>query len=358
MQLGIIDQLADIPSAITLSSALFLLPALIIWLIFYRDRGRYTQLARGVGSVLFGFFWLSQMFVYFGDQHRDMVNGLLSGLGVLLFIFIAYHLFLDHLWKERTKSLIWLVRTAAITGSLYFIFEHIPFTQGALIYVVSWLTYYVLILFGNSVTIESGFPMELNEGLTIWSEHPIHNAGVGIPSIAIVFACTGALALSLFTAAVIATRTDRSEWEGWAKKEIKRTRGSDSLRERFRRSGIINTYRMSDRRRKAFALLTVIPVIFFTNIFRNVGIISAVYSDIIPTFGTSLSPFEIAHNYLSKALSLAMMMFLTWVLFEYLPELQENLMGLFDLFKRDRKGMIVDGRLDMKYVRGGETADE
>jgi exosortase/archaeosortase family protein len=243
-----------------------------------------------------------------------------------------------------------LVRTAAITGSLYFVFEHILVTRGALIYLVSWLTYYVLVLFGNHVSIESGFPMEYGDGLTITSNYDIHSGIGGIPPISIVFACTAALALSLFTAAVIATKTDRSEWEGWARKEIKRTRGSDNLRDRFRRNGIINTYRMSDKRRKAYALLTVIPIIFVTNIFRNVGIVSAVYSDLVP--------FELAHNYLAKALSLGMMMFLTWLLFEYLPELQENLMGLFDLFKRDRKGMIVDGRLDMKYVRGGEPSDE
>jgi hypothetical protein len=39
------------------------------------------------------------------------------------------------------------------------------------------------------------------------------------------------------------------------------------------------------------------------------------------------------------------------VLFEMLPELQEDMMGLFDLTKRVRKGMIVDGRLDLKYIQ-------
>jgi hypothetical protein len=45
-----------------------------------------------------------------------------------------------------------------------------------------------------------------------------------------------------------------------------------------------------------------------------------------------------------------MMMFLTWVLFEYMPELQENMVGLFDLRMRFKKGMIRNGRVDLKYV--------
>jgi exosortase/archaeosortase len=60
--------------------------------------------------------------------------------------------------------------------------------------------------------------------------------------------------------------------------------------------------------------------------------------------------FYDAHNIYAKILSLVMMIFLTWVLFELLPELQEDMMGLFDLTKRVKKGMMVDGRLDLKYI--------
>ncbi|MCK5773824.1 MAG: hypothetical protein KAH57_08550, partial [Thermoplasmata archaeon] len=100
----------------------------------------------------------------------------------------------------------------------------------------------------------------------------------------------------------------------------------------------------SDSQRKWGAFLIVIPIIFITNIFRNVGVIAVV-------FGGTMD-FYVAHNYYAKFMSLGMMMFLTWVLFEYLPELQENLIGLFDLTKRVRKGMNRNGRVDMRYLRG------
>jgi exosortase/archaeosortase family protein len=179
--------------------------------------------------------------------------------------------------------------------------------------------------------------MGIDEGLTIPSGDPTDT------TIRIVFACTAALALFLFTAAIIATRTNKEEWRGWALKELKRTKGTASLWQRSRRNGIKNILRMSDTERKVRAILYVVPIIFVTNLFRNVGVISVSYGGIIP--------FYDAHNIYAKVLSLAMMIFLTWVLFEMLPELQEDLMGLFDLFRRVKKGMIVDGRMDLKYIQ-------
>lgn len=336
--------LIDIPYTITYFDAFFLIPALMIWLIFYRDRGRTTPLWRGGASILFSLFWLTQTITFLDPGHMDVINAVLSAVGVLFFLFIAYHFYLDYRWKEDTKSLIWLVRTAAVTGAFYFVFEHIPVTQGAIIFAVAWLTYYILILFGNQVTIQTGFPLDFNEGVFIFSNNPTDL------SIRIVFACTAALALFLFAAAIIATETNRDEWLPWAKKEIKRTRGTTKFPERMRRNGILNIMKMSDLRRKITVFLIVIPIIFITNIFRNVGVITASYSGMID--------FYTAHNIVAKIMSLVMMMFLTWVLFEYLPELQENLMGLFDLTKRVKPGMMVNGRMDMKFLKGKKNTEE
>ncbi|MGA1821980.1 MAG: hypothetical protein ACMUIG_05580 [Thermoplasmatota archaeon] len=343
-QKTITDMIVDIPYTISYYDALFLIPALAVWLIFYGDRGRTTPLWRGGASVLFSMFWLTETVTYLEPEHLDVINAILSSVGVLFFLFIAYHFYLDYKWKENTKSLIWLVRTATITGSFYFVFEHIPVTQGAMIFVVAWLTYYVLIFFGNPVTIQTGFPLEFNEGIFIYSDQ------TNDISIRIVFACTAALALFLFAAAIIATETDRNEWLPWAKKEVVRTRGTRKFSERMRRNGILNIMKMSDMRRKATVFMIVIPIIFVTNIFRNVGVIIATYSGLLD--------FYTAHSIVAKIMSLVMMMFLTWILFEYLPELQENLMGLFDLTKRVKSGMIVDGRMDMKFIRGKKRVEE
>jgi exosortase/archaeosortase family protein len=276
------------------------------------------------------------VFIFLDPSHPDVVNGVISLLGFLFFSYIAWHCYLDHRWGEETKSIGWLMRMSFLTGSAYFILEHIPITQGFLIYIVAWPTYLVLKVFGHDVGIGSGFPMGIDEGLLIPSGDPND-----VP-IRIVFACTAALALFLFTAAIIATRTDKNEWEDWARKELRKTRDSTSVWTRSRRNGIKNILKMSDRERKIRAFIYVIPIIFVTNIFRNVGVISVTYGEIIS--------FYDAHNIYAKILSLVMMIFLTWVLFEMLPELQEDMMGLFDLTKRVQKGMIVDGRLDLKYI--------
>jgi len=316
---------------------LLFLPSLVLLGLAYRNWWKVSPLIRGAGSFLFGAYWLTQVFVYLDPQHPDVVNGVISLMGFVFFSFIAWHCYLDHRWGEETKSLGWLARTAFLTGSIYFLLEHIAITQGFLIYIVAWGTYGILLLFGNDVTIQRGFPMGIDDGLVISSGDP------GETAIRIVFACTAALALFLFTAAILATDTDKNEWRKWALKELKRTKDSRSLWVRSKRNGIKNILRMSDRERKVRAFLYVIPIIFVTNLFRNVGVISVVYGGVMS--------FYDAHNIYAKVLSLGMMIFLTWVLFEMLPELQEDMMGLFDLLKRVRRGMIVRGRLDLKYLQ-------
>jgi exosortase/archaeosortase family protein len=164
----------------------------------------------------------------------------------------------------------------------------------------------------------------------------------GTLPISIVFACTAALSLLLFSFAALVTRTNRDEWEPWAKKEIERLKGRGSPLARSKVYGLRNLLRMTDAQRKSRAIVVAVLLIFFTNIFRNVGVVAMVYDGHMS--------FDLAHGMYAKALSLIMMLFLTWVLFEHLPELQEDLMGLVDLTKRVKKGMIVNGRLDLKYV--------
>jgi len=321
---------------IALPFLIFFAPSMVLMAFTYFDNYWFTPAVRAFAMTLFSIFWITQVPVYFDQSHPDVVNGIMSLLGAVFFLFIAVQFILDQRWNERTRSIEWLLRTTFITGSAYFIFENIPITQGLLIYVVAWLTYYVLVFFGHDVTIQSGIPTDYGSGLQILSTDE------GDVPIRIVFACTAALALFLFSAAIIAVRTDRVEWLPWAKKELNRLSGGTPL-QRFRRNGILNTIRMSDRERKLKAFFTVLPIIFITNVFRNVGVIAVTYGGIID--------FYDAHNIYAKFLSLGMMMFLTWVLFEFLPELQEDLLGLFDLTKRVKKGMIVDGRLHMKYLK-------
>ncbi len=321
-----------------------LIPSLVILLVTYSPIGRFTAPLRGVGSALFGIYWALMVPYFMGLQDPDIVNAAMSGMGAALFWFIAYQLYLDFKWKEDTRSIEWLLRMSALTGTFYLVSEHVPVVQGALIYMVAHLTGAVLDISGFTYTVQSGFPSEIGEGLEIRSFDPDSE------TIRIVFACTAALALFLFTAAIISTRTDRNEWVPWARKELARLKGSPSILAKSKRWGLLNILRMSDNRRKLMAFLAVVPLIFVVNIFRNVGVILAVNG--------GLMDFYTAHNVIAKALSLGMMIFLTWILFEYLPELQENMVGLFDLRHRFKKGMIKNGRVDLKYVTPGKKPTE
>ncbi len=323
--------------SLTLFDMMFLIPSLVLLLIGFGNWGKWVRLERAVGTAVFGLYWATQIPVYLGESSPDVVNGVMCLFGAIFFGFISYHLVRDHLWEEDTKSLAWVVRVSALTATAYFLFYHVQLTQGVLIYIVTWLTYWTLRLFGHSVSIQAGIPTGFDEGLYIWSADP------GDVQIRIVFACTAALALLLFISAVLATRVNRGEWLPWARSELGRLRGSPKLMNRLRRNGILNMMKLSDRERKLRAILIVLPIIFVTNVFRNVGVIAGVYGGYVD--------FDIAHNLVAKSMSLVMMMFLTWVLFEHLPELQEDVMGIFDLTKRVRKGMIVDGRLEMKYIK-------
>jgi exosortase/archaeosortase family protein len=316
----------------------FLLPSLVLMGLGYRYRGKWTGPVRALGMAVFGVFWFSQVGVYLDPDHMDLINGIMSLAGGFFFLFIGFHFYLDHIWKERTKSIEWLLRTSFLTGSAYFILENIPITQGALIYIVAWPTYWILGWFGHDVNLGTDFPSEVGTGMAITSADP----GTTI-AIRIVFACTAALALFLFTSAVVAVNTDKKEWSGWARRELKRTASSRNLWTRGKRNGIKNILRMTDGQRKIYAIAVVVPLIFVSNLFRNVAVIAA-------TFTGTLS-FHDAHNIYAKILSLVMMIYLTWVLFELLPELQEDVMGLFDLTKRTKKGMMKDGRLDLKYIQ-------
>lgn len=327
---------SDMLAGVTYPELFLFLPSIVIMLIFYSRRGRLTPLFRAAGSGLFGLYWLFTAQEILLGKDPDIINGVISALGGVLFLFIAFQLYLDHRFEEDTRSIEWLLRMSAMTGAFYFVSEHVHAFQGGMIYIVAHLTYFVLRIFGFEVSIQSGFPSRIGEGLMITSADPTDTM------IMIVFECTAALALFLFTAAIIATRTDRGEWLPWARNELHRTKGDPSLLVKSRRWGLLNIIRLSDRGRKTRAFLMVVPLIFVVNIFRNVGVILAVHGDIMD--------FYTAHNIVAKVLSLLMMMFLTWVLFENLPELQENMVGLFDLRKRFKKGMIKNGRVDLKYV--------
>ena len=92
-----------------------------------------------------------------------------------------------------------------------------------------------------------------------------------------------------------------------------------------------------DWKTKIRALVIVIPLINILNVFRNAGIIwmHMRYPD---WSWAGLSIFEFGHSYASKFLSLLAMFLMALVLFEIMPRLHRNVLGVIDaglsIFKR------------------------
>ena len=60
--------------------------------------------------------------------------------------------------------------------------------------------------------------------------------------------------------------------------------------------------------------------------------------------------YNIAHNYLSKFLSLIVLVIMVFLIFELLPECREGILGLLDLKDRVKSGLVKDGFVDLEKV--------
>ena len=113
-----------------------------------------------------------------------------------------------------------------------------------------------------------------------------------------------------------------------------------------------------DKQRIALALLYTVPLIYGTNLLRNAALVYVVYEDKLIDLADALhveNDFVLAHNYLTKIMSLALMLFMLLVIFDVLPELQENFLGLLDVFRYRRKDNVRDGFVELDFGDGDNT---
>ena len=99
---------------------------------------------------------------------------------------------------------------------------------------------------------------------------------------------------------------------------------------------------MSDSARKWRAFLYTGPLIYFINLFRNAGIVYATNEQLLGP-----NTFLYAHHRIGKALSLIVLIMLVFLIFEILPEFQEYILGVIDLPRRTKPGMVVDGFVEL-----------
>lgn len=299
----------------------------------YRRGRRRFKLFFASGGVVFSIYWALYVPQYLLSE-GDMVNAALISLGVVFFAYMGAEARKDYLWGEDTRSLNWLYRTTFYASLIYFTFKYIPYLGGALIWFIALQSVAVLSAMGYPVWIPREIPHHSTQGVPVLTSL---NAPV---TVSIVFSCTAAQALGIFFSAVYTTELDRKEWIGWARRKISELEGKGGMLNALKLKSLKKLVEMDDGKRRSLAYLYTLPVIYVGNLFRNAGIIYATYQGIFD--------FQTAHNIIGKGLSLGLMLLLMLLLFHYLPELQENVVGLVDLAKRKRRGQIVDGRFLLK----------
>lgn len=283
-------------------------------LLFPRTTG---HLVSAFGYLTFGFYWVMQVEHFL--EINDPVNALFCFLALPFFGYLAYHEKLSHDWDEVYDPLRWLGATAVVAGVIYFSVDRIPVMTGWLVKIVAdqsaWLITNLFDFHVNAGGIDYG-------GDARWfragSGHEVvrvpFNAAEPMddnaPHINIVLACTALQSMIVFIGGILCTKAD------------------------------------NDRRWKAFMI--TVPVIYVLNLFRNAIVALLVYD--------GYTNFEVAHSYVGKGGSLIVLVFLAVGTFTLLPELHDNILGLFDLPKRKKGG--VPPRFPKDEPEGLEKSNE
>jgi archaeosortase A (PGF-CTERM-specific) len=296
-----------------------------------------------IGWVTFGLFWLTQVphFLEIGDTF----NALFCLFGFILFLYFTYHEALNFKWNEYLYPLNYIAGVAAVSGLFYYIIERFEPLAKGLIYVVASQSVWLYNLFGYNATLTSfSYDIGANEYFL-----PIAGTEYEGMRISIILACTGIQSIAIFIGILIVTRSNRSLWAPWTKKFLAKPAPEEIIHSKFKtwlwhrkKNRLNRVLNMSDRGRYIRVFLYTVPVVYILNIFRNALIM---YGHVNATLGPDT--YNIAHNYLSKGLSLFVLIILIFLVFEILPECQEAIIGLFDLPKRLMPGMVKDGFVDI-----------
>lgn len=272
--------------------------------IGYFWKERLTHITRAFGWILLGLFWALQAPFYIGIG--DVINAIATGGSLLAFSFVAYHEYLSYKWNEEYEPLKFFAGVAFFAAVIYFTVERIPLISGGLIKLVTDQTVWISNLGGGSYI--SG-PISY-AGNSIWYKITINEVYVPIinANIDIILACTGIHAIAVTFSVVACTHAPRN------------------------------------KKYKAIGIL--FPTIYIVNLLRNVAIIY---------FYDGLGwDFDFVHSYIGKTISLVTLFVLIIVVFIMLPELYENINGVFELPWRkapghDHKKYI--GRLLKKWFK-------
>lgn len=336
---------------------------------FYLLPRRTGHLISGVGYLAFGCFWMGQVDHYL--QIEDVVNAAFAAGALPFFAYLAYHEYLSYQWDEVYSPLRWLGATVVIAGGIYFAVDRVPYITGGLVQMVAdqsaWVLTYLFDYPTNTGALEynadnlwfrAGAGHEQVRIELISSKHDYDDAPT---TINIVLACTALQSMIIFIGGIICTQvrdTTLQEGDLVPRMEPQKKLFSIELDQWlllmvsifcmlvlasylvpsgegavgflllgwFIISCLIIYGLTNSRRLRAF--LITVPVIYMLNLLRN-GIVTWL------TYSGTME-FEPAHNYIGKGGSLIALVFLAVATFSILPELHDNILGLFDLPKRKR----------------------
>ena len=234
---------------------------------------RKGHLLIGAGWAVFGIYWAMEFPHYISIA--DFINAVLSIGALPVFLFLAYHEFLSYNWDEDYRPLSFLASVTAGTGIPYFLVKYVPFLSSALIDTVARQSVWIANLFGLSLSVSGGSWVD--------GEYMAHISGVPV---SIILACTGIQAILVAFSLIYFSPGSRGE--------------------------------------KQRLLAIVIPTIYVSNLMRNVIVFLMVDAN-------GISSFEFAHNVVGKGLSIAVLLILTLYTFKKIPQMYDDINGLFDL---------------------------
>lgn len=239
---------------------------------FFIKKNPLGNILKILGWIIFAFYWAAQpSTLYFGEE-GDIFNAAVCVIGVYVLFYIAYHEWLSIERNKNVSCLNWIAGASGIAGLIYFVIER-TFIADLLIKEVAWESASVLnLIVGNSYA----------NGDVIFLD--------GSYVVTIIFACTAIQSMVIFV-------------------------------------GMIGALPKIDIKRKIIGLLITVVPIYVLNLFRNALVTFLV--------GRNITDFNMAHNVISKAGSLAALIILLLIVVKIIPEVLNEILCLVDLHKRN-----------------------
>ena len=245
------------------------LAALILLGTGFLWKDKRAHLLRMTGWLLLGIYWLAKIPEYLG--HDDSFNALGAAMALPIFWYLAYHEFNSHKWNDDYPPLRFVTGAMFIAGMGYFVIDHFPPVSELLITIVAHQSVWLANLAGYD--------------FAVGDINPERAQLIGVP-IMIVLECTAVQAFLVAGSFLFGCR--------------------------------------GEPKKRVMVFLIIAPVVYLVNLFRNAIVIILVHNN-------GQDYFDFAHNTIGKSMSLVSLIVLIILAFMWVPELYEDINGLFEL---------------------------